>query len=794
MKNKFIFPSIVTILFLSLLPARSQIFLEAEDYIAQSGIAVEGCDDYGGGQNVGWIDTDDWMEYDIHIPMSGKYICNFRFASLNGECVLTLIEDGESLGDVQIPATGGWQNWQFNESDTISLEQGLNKIRLTATSGGYNLNWFEFRLVLPEDNDIPATPEIVQSTSGVHDISIIWNKVSDTTTMLSGYKIYKNDQFFAFSDDTSFHLTKIAPETEYDLQVVACDLAGNQSLPNSLVISTTPIPWILSWHDEFDGTEVDRSKWNFEVGGDGWGNGEAQYYTDGGNSSINDGCLVIEARKESIGNNQFTSSRMNNGGKGSFLYGRVEIRAKLPSTGGTWPAIWTLPTEWVYGSWPNCGEIDIMEHRGNYLNYVFGTIHTGAYNHTDGTAQSGGRFFEDVVNTFHTYTLEWYPDHLDWYYDDELVFTFNNEYKTFAEWPYDIRHHIMLNVAIGGGLGGEIDHNGTWPQQMIVDYVRIYDFNIGAGDTIAPTVPKNLNANVSGINVDLSWDISTDNEFVDKYFIYLNDVLVDSVSGSIVSLKYLEPMTDYRFGVEAQDFGGNTSERVFIDVRTGEINSFEVPGKFEAEDYLYMEGMQLENCTDEGGGKNMAYIDEGDWLEYSIDVSSAGKYYLVSRAASLTSLGLFQLLNQEQDDLCTVQTPVTGGWQNWGTVVSEGFYLDQGIQRIKVLSMANEFNLNWFAITADSAEYIADFVDHFTPNVLVYPNPFSGEELSIYTGRTRQPVIIKIITIDGRIMYSREIQNADDLIFLRKLGLPPGFFLLNIRSGTLIASHKIRVF
>lgn len=686
------------------LPAYCQIFNQAEDFVEMNGVQTENCIDYDRGLNVGFIDNEDWMEYDINIPVAGNYIISVRASSLEGGGVLSVINNDNLIGSINISATGGWQNWETIEGDEITLVEGTQRIRLLATTGGFNLNWFEIKLSNPVDNDLPTTPTIVNNYSNERSVSLYWDSSSDPTTLVTGYKIYNNGNFIAFTSDNSIKLNNLLPETEYVFDIHACDLAGNQSLSNQLVVFTTTTKRELVWSDEFEGTEVDQSKWNFQVGGDGWGNGEAQYYTDGANSRLANGNLIIEARQETVGSNNYTSSRMNTSGKGDFLYGRIEVRAKLPSTGGTWPAIWTLPTEWVYGNWPDAGEIDIMEHRGNHLNYVFGTIHTGAYNHIEDTQQSGGKVFNDVVNTYHTYALEWYPDHLDWYYDDELIFTFNNEYKTFKEWPFDVPHHLLLNVAIGGGLGGVIDHNGVWPQQMMVDYVRIYDFNFGQDDIIAPSNPTNLQAQVDGVNVQLSWNKSVDNEFIDKYYIFKNENLIDSTSTLQYIPKNLDPSTAYNFSIQAKDFGGNYSDQVSIVVTTEDVQPITIPGKIEAENFIYMEGMEIETCTDQGGGLNMAYIDDGDFLEYFINVPNDGTYYLFTRAASQLNEGSFELINENEEVLVSVETPITGGWQTWRTIVSEGFNLTAGVQRIKIKSLTNEFNLNWFEISDESIQ------------------------------------------------------------------------------------------
>lgn len=707
---------------LACLGLKGQMLVESESYSTSQGVQLENCADIGGGLNVGYIDTNDWMEYDLNIPMTGDYQLSFRVASLSGGGVLSLSDENGTLGDpISIPATGDWQNWSTVQSSTVLLNSGAIKVRMKAISGGFNFNWFQVRLVNPVDTDAPTAPIIQQSQSDVHSISISWNASTDPTSVVVGYTLYDDGQLLANTEETSFTLTKLSPEKEFSISLYANDLAGNQSEPATLSISTTAIDWPLIWADEFDGTDVNTDNWNFQTGGGGWGNDEVQYYTNGANSSVSNGLLTIEVKQETIGSNDYTSSRMNTSGKFDFKYGRIEVRATLPSTNGTWPAIWTLPTNWIYGDWPNSGEIDIMEHSATYgYGHVFGTIHTEAYNHTNGTQQGGGVTFEDVTNTFHTYALEWYPDHLDWYFDDELVFTFANEYKTSAEWPFDDEHHLLLNVAVGGSLGGNINHNGNWPQQMQVDFVRYYEIDLGQDDDVAPSAPTNLQAEVSGIIIDLAWDKAIDNYYVEKYNLYLDDDLISTTKSVSQSIVVPQQLTEYDISVEAIDFGGNTSEKASITITSGEATGFPIPGKFEAEDYLYMSGMQAEDCSDLGGGENMGFINSGDWLEYSIDVVETGTYFLSARTAAESSTGSFELLDETGSRLTIVQTPATGGWQNWETVSSDGFQLNAGVQRIKINSLSSGFNLNWFEIKESIPLGSAD---NRVMEYEVYPNP-----------------------------------------------------------------------
>lgn len=231
------------------------------------------------------------------------------------------------------------------------------------------------------------------------------------------------------------------------------------------------------WQEEFNYTGAPNSaKWSYDLGGSGWGNNEAQFYTDAlNNAKVENGKLIITAIKESMGGKNYTSARLVTKNKGDFLYGRFEVRAKLPSGRGTWPAIWMLPTDWVYGDWPKSGEIDIMEHVGYDPNKVLASVHTQAYNHSIGTQKSGGKTIPTAMTAFHNYRVDWTPYAVRGYFDDELVFTFVNEGRGYAAWPFDKRFHLLLNLAIGGNWGGAQGIDDTiFPAVFEIDYVRVY--------------------------------------------------------------------------------------------------------------------------------------------------------------------------------------------------------------------------------------------------------------------------------------------------------------------------------
>jgi len=239
--------------------------------------------------------------------------------------------------------------------------------------------------------------------------------------------------------------------------------------------------WQLVWSDEFEGDSLDMSKWSYQFGTgsseglSGWGNNELQYYTSRPeNVFVNNGNLHIVALEESYEGMNYTSARLRSINQGDWRYGRFEARAKLPKGQGIWPAIWMMPTDAVYGGWPASGEIDIVELVGHEPNIIHGTIHYGPP-HT----YSGGAYTlpaGDFSDNFHTFAIEWENGEIRWYVDDI-------HYHTETEWfsaghgfpaPFEQRFHFLLNVAVGGNWPGNPDQTTEFPQEMVIDYVRVY--------------------------------------------------------------------------------------------------------------------------------------------------------------------------------------------------------------------------------------------------------------------------------------------------------------------------------
>jgi len=242
--------------------------------------------------------------------------------------------------------------------------------------------------------------------------------------------------------------------------------------------------WKLVWSDEFDVPGApDPARWKYEVGY--IRNRESQYYTDDRreNARVEDGCLVIEAKKENYpipGKPDtfaaHTSASLHTRGRAQWLYGRIEVRAKLPTGRGTWPAIWMLSESISTAGWPACGEIDIMENVGYDPHKIHGTVHTRAYNHTKRTEKGGSVTIDRPYDDFHVYAIEWDQQKIDFFVDDQKYFTFTNDGQGNADtWPFDQPFFLKLNLAIGGMWGGRrgID-DSIFPQKFLIDYVRVY--------------------------------------------------------------------------------------------------------------------------------------------------------------------------------------------------------------------------------------------------------------------------------------------------------------------------------
>lgn len=296
-----------------------------------------------------------------------------------------------------------------------------------------------------------------------------------------------------FNDDGQINFadySKLAGEWQQTQSVY--DLDGDEDVDiNDLRLFAeswlTPIPsypgYELVFSDEFYGSRINYENWSHQLGDGtayglpaGWGNNELQYYTPRPeNSYVSNGNLVIVARHEPYQGRNYTSARLRSFAKQDFLYGRIEARIKLPSTQGIWPAFWMLPTDWEYGGWAASGEIDIVEST-NVADTIYGAIHYGGQwpaNTSSGGSYSDGNDFSD---DFHTYAIDWEPTRIRWYVDGILYNAENSWWSSGGSYPapFDKPFHLLLNVAVGGNWPGDPNESSTFPQEMLIDYVRVY--------------------------------------------------------------------------------------------------------------------------------------------------------------------------------------------------------------------------------------------------------------------------------------------------------------------------------
>ena len=357
--------------------------------------------------------------------------------------------------------------------------------------------------------------------------------------------------------------------TGISVTLIASSILAGCSKQNAASKVKAPEGWHLVWNDEFNGKEIDLTKWDFQLGTgsqyglEGWGNNELQYYRKE-NASVKDGNLVLEARKEDFGGCAYTSARLRtvkDDGTELFTktYGRIEARIKMPTGNGIWPAFWLLPATTDYGIWASSGEIDILEAKGRLPNRVYGTVHFGQA--WPGNKYSGGMYkfpAGETIADFHVYSLEWEPGLLRWLVDGNLY------YETQQWWslgagesepypypaPYDKPFYILLNFALGGNYdGGVAPEASDLPAQMLVDYVRVYDKNEAYATNVTRPTPQRDETNFKSFTTSDG-----------KNFIFdsgMQNAITDPNNTSMLSNENMDVHERAWYFLGLSDFGGS---------------------------------------------------------------------------------------------------------------------------------------------------------------------------------------------------------------------------------------------
>ncbi len=322
------------------------------------------------------------------------------------------------------------------------------------------------------DTSTPSNLKIVANIVGKTDANpngdgsgvVNFTVTADNAT---SYRILIGSESFTSSDGNfSYTFTNQGTNT-YTVYVSA--YKGEKFISGNIAVTVFKTPNLL-WADEFETDGLPNpNKWGYDTGNNnGWGNNELEYYTNRQeNAYVSGGTLKINLIKEPYQGFNYTSARLLSKGKFSFKYGRVDIRAKLPAGGGTWPALWMLGDNITTAGWPACGEIDIMEHVGNQLNKIYGTLHHPG--HSGGNGDGATVNISNATTEFHIYSLDWSSTQIKFYVDNQLFYTFANN----SNLPFNQNFFLIFNVAMGGNFGGAVDPNFT-SSSMEVDYVRVY--------------------------------------------------------------------------------------------------------------------------------------------------------------------------------------------------------------------------------------------------------------------------------------------------------------------------------
>ena len=352
---------------------------------------------------------------------------------------------GWLLFDVSVERAGRYQSQVF-----VSVDNDTSSV------------WIQDYIGNPDGRTYNITGSIpVMVNADFQQFSVDGSPLNDTIRMM---KIHTHGN--------NLKIDKIVFELIKDHQVTPVTLTQNMDGDE----------WQLAWSDEFDGDELDTTKWIYDIGNWGWGNNELQYYTEGRteNARLENGVLIIEARKNDMGQ-EWTSARLTTRGKQSFLYGKIELKARVPRARGNWAAGWTLGDTYVDElSWPYCGEIDILESVGYEVDDETGdgrahcTMHTPAYYFKINNQISGVKDVKNIAGEFHTYAVEWTPTEIRGYVDDEHYYTYDKNANA-KEWPFNIPQNIIVNLAMGGGWGGAQGMDPDVTSQIYeIDYVRVY--------------------------------------------------------------------------------------------------------------------------------------------------------------------------------------------------------------------------------------------------------------------------------------------------------------------------------
>lgn len=790
-------------------------------------VDIEICEE--GGYNVGWTEANEFLNYTVNVASAGVYNFDFRVASQDGGGQFHLALNGNAItGTIDVPASNGWQNWINVSANNIVLQAGEQTFSVVIDTKGFNFNNFTATQVITEFPPTISAISTTPSSPKVNEDIVVNATITDEGTVASATMNWGtsstnlNQNIALIQSGNTFTGTIPSSSTPTTLyyQITAID---NEGLSTSSAISSLEITEIntndpvLVWSDEFNYTGLpDPSKWGYDTGNGGFGNNELQNYTESRleNARVENGSLVIEARKDWYQNIEYSSARLVTKNKGDWLYGRIEVKAKLPGAGrGTWPAIWMLPTDWEYGGWPRSGEIDIMENVGYDPNVVHGTVHTEAYNHTKNTQLAGKVEKTNYHTEYHIFAINWSEDKIDFFIDDELYFT-HVKHGGIDEWPFDKRFHLILNMAVGGDWGGAqgVDSN-IWPKRMEVDYVRVYDQPI-IQEPETVDLPGQIEAenysfsqgvqtedctegtrNVSHIDAGdwLNYEVNVTKAATYKveYRVASNEsngiISLEQNSGTTilgtVNVPYTGGWQNWQtishsvqlsagvqtIGIGVPSGGYNLNWIKFTE--EGDTPTLGDPIHIEAESYSIMDGLQTEDCSE--GGQNIGWITKDDWMVFDVNIPS-GSYEVSYRAASESGGGEIQLEKAGGGGtFANTLIPSTGGWQAWQTI-TDNITINENLDKIAINFREGGFNLNWLRLTPVLSSGRVN-TNNLESELVLYPNPATNY---IKLKGVKNIQNAEVISLDGK---SKNIIIRNNRLDIK--GLTKGVYIIKLANN-----------
>ena len=584
--------------------------------------------------------------------------------------------------------------------------------------------------------------------------------------------------------------------------------------------------WELTWNDEFDYLGSPNSKlWSYDVGGHGWGNEEQQFYTElrQENARVNGDHLILEARKEPWRGSRYTSARLVSKTKGDWTYGRIEVRAQLPSGTGTWPAIWMLPTNSSYGNgrWPDTGEIDIMEHVGHNPGHIHATIHTDAYNHTNGTQRGGETIIPDASDAFHVYALEWTPESLVFSIDENEFWTYTKGRSNWQGWPYDRDFHLVMNIAVGGSWGGQqgID-DSIFPQKMLVDYVRVYRYTslpritIYAPETIIP-----------GEVATFTGTADDPDGHIRRVELYQMDGLIETVSDQTnpwnISVENVQQGC-YEVYAKVTDNGGWSTNSAPKRLMSGDscpdntpypylLRPHSIHERIEAEYFdlggegvayrdrsssndgggiRFSEGVDIYPTTD-GVGYHVGNTSAREWISYTVYVDQSGIYDLQVRLASRARRVSFSIEFDGIDKTGKLEhINPTNKFQTVRVITEGGIELDKGTQVMKFHFHSGIPSVNWFQFRLRSPTGNKKSPDQNGTNLMGnYPNPFTNSTTIEYRVGCPGPIVLELFNTLGqhvRTLANGHHQRGTYSTVLHGRGLGAGIYFYQLTGDVTV--------